>query len=181
MTPLDLTPLDLTPPYLTPRPLTDGHDLAGFECASAEQTAWLRRHARQSHRSDSTRVFVVTQRGSDAVVAFYAIRMAEVAFADATDRLAKGQGRHPQPVVLVARLGVDHSHEGRGLGSELLRHAFLKALEASSEIGCRAVAVHCEDDAARAFYLRVVPAFEPSPTDPLHLIVLIKDLRASIL
>ena len=170
----------MTPPYLTPRYLTDGHDLAAFECASAEQTAWLRRHARQSHRSDSTRVFVVTQRGSDAAIAFYAIRMAEVAFADATDRLAKGQGRHPQPVVLVARLGVDHSHEGRGLGSELLRHAFLKALEASSEIGCRAVAIHCEDDAARAFYLRVVPTFEPSPTDPLHLIVLIKDLRASL-
>lgn len=175
-----MTPPDPTPPYLTPRPLTDGHDLTAFECSSAEQTAWLRRHARQSHRSDSTKVFVVTQRGSPVVVAFYAIRMAEVRFADATDRLAKGQGRHPQPVVLLARLGVDRGHEGRGLGSELLRHAFLKALEASTEIGCRAVGVHCEGEEARRFYLRVVPAFEPSPTDPLHLILLIKDLRASL-
>ncbi len=169
----------MTLPYLTPRPLTDGHDLTAFECASAEQAAWLRRYALQSHRSDSTRVFVVTQRSSAVVVAYYAIRMADIAFADATDRRALGRGRHPQPVVLVARLGVDLGHEGRGLGSELLRHAFIKALEASSEIGCRAVAVHCESEEARRFYLRVVPAFESSPTDPLHLIVLIKDLRHS--
>ena len=170
----------MTTPYVTPQPLADRHDLTAFECASAEQTAWLRRHARQSHRSDSTRVFVVTQRDSPAVVAFYAIRMAEVAFARATERLAKGQGRHPQPIVLIARLGVDRAHEGRGLGSELLRHAFLKAVEASAEIGCRAVAVHCEGEQARRFYLRAVPAFEPSPADPLHLILLIKDLRASL-
>ncbi|HSL58267.1 MAG TPA: hypothetical protein VK866_10540, partial [Acidimicrobiales bacterium] len=108
------------PGYRSPRPLERSHRLESFTCASAEQTEWLRRHARQSHGAGSTKVFVVTADGADEVVAYYAWCMASLAATDAPARLTKGAGRYPQPVALLARLGVHLDHEGRGLGRGLL-------------------------------------------------------------
>jgi predicted N-acetyltransferase YhbS len=86
--------------------------------------------------------------------------------------------RHPIPAVLLARLAVDRSVSGGGLGAWLLRDAMLRTLSAADELGMRVMLVHAIDDHARAFYQRF--GFEPSPTDPLNLQLLDKDLRASI-
>jgi GNAT superfamily N-acetyltransferase len=94
--------------------------------------------------------------------------------------LRKGGGRYPQPVALLARLGVDVRHEGRGLGAGLLQDVFLRVITLSDEIGCRALLVHVESDDARDFYRHLVPEFEDSPTDPLHLVVLTKDIRRTL-
>ena len=75
-------------------------------------------------------------------------------------------------------LAVARSHQGRGLGSGLLKDAIQRTLSAADIAGIRALAVHAKDDDARAFYLHF--GFSPSPTDPLHLFVLLKDLRASL-
>jgi len=60
----------------------------------------------------------------------------------------------------------------------LLKDALTRIVSAAGEIGVRAVLVHAKDDDAKAFYQRY--DFEPSPTDPLHLFLLIKDLRAAL-
>lgn len=166
--------------YRPPEILASSHLLDGFECASDEQTDWLRRHARQSAAMSSTRVLVVTPAASSDVVAYYAWRMAELLPDDAPPRLAKGAGRYPQPVALLARLGVHRRHEGRGLGAALLTDVLLRFVEVSERIGCRALLVHAESDDARACYLHLVPEFEPSPTDPLHLVLLAKDVRRTL-
>ena len=88
-----------------------------FECRSAEQTEWLRHHARQAHTAGTAKVLVVTRVGSDVVVAYYAWSMASISIEDAPTRVRKGAGRYPQPVALLARLGVSIEHEGRGLGA----------------------------------------------------------------
>lgn len=170
----------MTPQYRTPEPLADHHDLSIFECQSSEQTEWLRRHARQSIGVGTTRVFVVTEPDSFVVVAYYAWCMAHVDFADAPERLRKGAGRYPQPVALLARLGVDIRHEGRGLGAALLQDVFARIVELSSDIGCRGLIVHAESSDARDFYLHLIPEFEASPTDELHLCLLIKDIRRTL-
>lgn len=170
----------MTRAYLTPRHLTHEHDVEAFECRSAEQTAWLRDHARQSVAGSHTRVLVVTERDSLDVVGYYAWTMAQIDLADAPARLRRGAGRYPAPVALLARLGVDSRHEGAGIGSGLLRDVMLRTVAVAKEIGCRALLVHCESDDARQFYLRHVPDFEPSPTDPMHLVLLVKDLRRAI-
>lgn len=82
------------------------------------------------------------------------------------------------PAVLLARLAVDRSVQGRGLGAWLLRDAMLRALAAAESVGIRVLMVHAIDDAARRFYER--HGFEASPTDPLNLQLLMKDLRASV-
>lgn len=166
----------MTVRYAPPRLLDPGDHLDGFECRSAEQTNWLRRHARQAHAANSVKVLVVTEIDSSTVVASYAWCMASVRPVDLPERHRKGAGAYPQPVALLARLGVDTAHEGRRLGSALLADVIRRAAALGAEIGCRALLAHCETDQARAFYLRHAPELEPSPTDELHLTLLMKDL-----
>jgi len=166
--------------YRPPEPLTADHDLSGFECRSAEQTDWLCRHARQSTSTGTTRVFVVTEVASHVVVAYYAWCMAQVGIGAAPKRLQKGAGRYPQPVALLARLGVDIHHERRGLGAALLQDVFARVAELSMRIDCRGLLVHAESIEARELYLHLIPEFESSPTDDLHLVLLMKDIRRTL-
>ncbi len=166
--------------YRTPEPLGAGHVVDEFHCASSEQTEWLRRFARQSASMRTTKVFVVTQAGSDRVVAYYAWYMARLSISEAPERLRKGAGRYPQPVALLARLGVDLEHEGRGLGAALLTDVIARISALSDEIGCRGLLVHAESETARNFYLHLIPEFEQSPTDELHLVLLLKDIRRTL-
>jgi GNAT superfamily N-acetyltransferase len=167
-------------PYRPPEPLHQDHDLTGFSCRSSEQTDWLTRHARQSNDTGTTRVFVVTAHSGDLVVAYYAWCMAQLHPAGAPERLRKGAGRYPQPIALLARLGVDTDHEGKGLGAGLLQDVFIRLAALSPDIGCRGLLVHAESQDARDFYLHLVPEFEPSPTDELHLVLLMKDIRRAL-
>src|SRR5207244_9750662 len=93
--------------YEPPVPLGREHVLEGFECRSREQTSWLRRYARQSAAMGTTRVFVVTEPGDPRGAAYHAWCMAHVTTEAATPRARKGGGRYPQPVALLARLGVE--------------------------------------------------------------------------
>ncbi len=166
--------------YSPPELLAGHHDLTQFRCSSTEQTEWLCRHARKAANTGTTRVFVVTAHNSTRVVAYYAWCMAQIDAKDAPGRLLKGAGRYPQPVALLARLGVDIEHEGRGLGYGLLQDVILRLVAISDAIGCRGLIVHAESTEARGFYRHLVPEFEDSPTDSLHLVLLIKDIRKTI-
>jgi GNAT superfamily N-acetyltransferase len=167
--------------YRSPELLAERHDLSQFRCGSSEQTVWLQRYGRQSATTGTTRVFVTTEHGSDLVVAYYAWCMAQALAASAPARILKGAGRYPQPVALLARLGVDIAHEGKGLGAALLQDVFARLVELSDDIGCRGLLVHAESAEARGFYLHLVPEFEPSPTDELQLVLLMKDIRRTLL
>ncbi|MHB8341781.1 MAG: GNAT family N-acetyltransferase [Mycobacteriales bacterium] len=166
--------------YQLPESLTDHHNLSSFTCRSPEQTDWLRRYARQSAGAGITRVFVVTESTATAVVAYYGWCMAQLHVESVPPRLRRGRGRYPQPVALLARLGVHIEHEGRGLGAALLQDVFARLLELSPQIGCRGLLVHTESEAARQFYQHLVPEFAPSPTDPMHLVLLLKDIRRTL-
>lgn len=166
--------------YRPPVLLDPVHDLDGFVCRSAEQTEWLRRHARASASTATTRVLVVTPSDSDVVVAYYAWCMASVSLADAPSRMRTGAGRYPQPVALLARLGVDRDHEGRGLGAGLLQDVIARTYALGEEIGCRGLLVHAETPEACDFYQHLVPELEESPTDELHLVLLMKDIRRTL-
>lgn len=109
---------------------------------------------------------------------FYSLAVGQIAFDDAPERLAKGLARHPVPVMLLARLAVSVAHQGRGIGSGLLKDAMLRSLAAAEIAGIRAMVTHAKDDAARRFYEHF--DFAPSPTDPLHLFILLKDARAAV-
>jgi hypothetical protein len=167
--------------YRPPRLLEPADDLDGFTCRSSEQTDWLRSHARQSAATGSTRVFVVTRPRSPDVVAYYAWCMAQIDVESAPPRLRKGAGRYPQPVALLARLGVHADHEGRGLAAGLLADAVTRLVGVGEHIGCRGLLIHAESDEARDFYRHLIPELASSPTDGLHLVLLMKDARRTLL
>lgn len=162
--------------YRRPEPLAKHHRFDDFRCGEPALDDWLQRHARAAQFSDSARVFVTTLEDSETVVGYYAIAAAQVAPEDATARALKGQPRaRPVPAILLARLAVDESHQGAGVGRSLLRDALLRCAEAADVIGARVLVVHAKHDAAKAWYMRY--DFEASPTDPLHLLMLLKDVR----
>lgn len=107
--------------------------------------------------------------------------MAQLELSSAPNRLRKGAGRYPQPIALLARLGVDQQHEGRGLGAGLLVDVITRLLALSEAIGCRGLLIHSEAAQARSFYLHLIPELMTSPTDELHLVLLLKDARRTLL
>jgi predicted N-acetyltransferase YhbS len=92
--------------------------------------------------------------------------------------LSKGLARHPVPIMLLARLAVAVRWHGQGVGSAVLRDAMERTLQAANIAGIRAFAVHAKDEEARSFYEKF--DFIPSPADPMHLFVLLKDVRRII-
>lgn len=170
----------MTRRYRPPRLLEADDVVDDFECRSAEQTEWLRYHARQAHTGGTAKVLVVTPTDDDAVVGYYAWSMASISIEDTPVRVRKGAGRYPQPVALLARLGVAIGHEGRGLGAGLLADVISRTAQLRAGIGCRGLLVHAETPQARDFYLHLIPEFEPSPTDDLHLVLLMKDILKTL-
>jgi len=155
-------------------PLSPTHDVSGFRCGRAGLDEWLRRHALANHQAGGARVYVAHR--ARAVIAFYALAAASVGPETAPERVRKGLSRRPIPVILLARLAVDEREQGGGLGAAMLRDALRRSLSAAGEIGARAVLVHAKNDRAKSFYEHF--GFVASPTDDLHLFVLMKDLRA---
>ena len=158
-------------------PLAVHHDVESFDCAIESLNLWLKRHARQAAATGSARTFVVHDDEQRRVVGYHALAAASLTRRDATPRTAKGMPRHPIPAALLARLAVDTTVPGRGLGAWLLSDVALRALNAADAVGIRVLLVHAINDNARIFYER--HGFEPSPSDPLNLQILIKDLRAA--
>ena len=159
--------------------LTPEHDTSEFHCGSEAQTSWLRKHALRAQAAETAAVYVACAAESRRVVAYFALSAGSVEPSDASPRITRGTGRYPVPVILLARLGVDLGEQGHGLGRALLKEVLLRTSEAADTVGARALLIHAESDAARAFYQHLAE-FEPSPTDALHLFLLMKDLRATI-
>jgi GNAT superfamily N-acetyltransferase len=164
--------------FQKPVALEAWHRAENFQCGVLSLDEWLRKHALQSHRSGGSRVFVTTQTDPD-IAGYYALAAGAVMPRDATARLARGMATNlPVPVVLLGRLAVDARHQGQHLGRSLLKDAMMRVLQAGELIGIRALLVHAIDEHAREWYTQF--GFECSPTHPLHIILLIKDLRASV-
>jgi GNAT superfamily N-acetyltransferase len=166
------------PRFGDPEPLTSDHALERFDCGRVSLNQWLQRHALQAAAAGSARTYVTVDTEQDRVVGYYALTAAGLEREAASARTIKGMPRYPIPVVLLARLAVDTTVTGRGLGAWLLRDAMSRTLIAAETIGVRAMLVHAIDNQARDFYLR--HGLEPSPTDPLHLMILIKDIAAAV-
>lgn len=163
--------------YRPPAPLAKQHRLDKFDCCEPALGEWLKRHARGAHASGSARVFVATLEDDATVVGYYTLAAAQVAPEEATERARKGQPQaRPIPAILLARLAVYRAHQRAGLGRSLLQDVLLRCLDAAEAIGARVLLVHAKHAAAKAWYLQY--GFEESPTDPLHLMMLLKDVRA---
>jgi GNAT superfamily N-acetyltransferase len=161
-------------PLESPEKLPAEHDVSAFDCGAVELTEWLQRYALQNLHAGNASTYVASRGGR--VVGYYALATSGVEKAQAPDRVKKGGVPSHVPCLLLARLAVDRSEQGGGLGRGLFVDALRRSARVSEHVGVRALLVHARDEAAREFYLHH-GEFSPSPTDPLHLFLLLSDAR----
>lgn len=160
------------------RALGADDELDDFDCGISSLNQWLSRYARVAAAAGSARTFVVLDAGQERIVGYHALAAASIEHADATERVRKSMPRYPIPAILLARLAVDLSVQGRGVGAWLLADAMRRSMSAAEQVGIRALIVYAIDDRARRFYER--HGLTPSASDPQHLMILIKDIRAAL-
>lgn len=155
------------------RKLAAGDSTDTFDCGQPALNQFLQRYALVNQKANSAQTYVCCLRGE--VVGFYSLAVGSVDSQNAPARVLKGMARHPVPVMILARLAVDREHQGKGLGKALLKDALMRTAQAADIAGIRCLLVHAKDEAARRWYESW--EFDPSPTDPYHLFLLVKDLK----
>ena len=154
-----------------PEPLNPDHSVSEFSCGRPELDDWLRKWAMANQLSGGTKTHVVVEDGR--VIGYDALATAAVAHSNVRSRTRRNLP-DPMPAVILARMAVDEKHRRSGLGSALLQSAIETTLAAARIIGIAFLLVHAQDGDPRSFYLHF--DFEPSPTDPLHLILRLADV-----
>lgn len=160
--------------YERVRKLSAADSVEAFDCGQPALNQFLQRYALVNQKANSAQTYVCCLNGE--VVGFYSLAVGSVDPEAAPARVMKGLARHPVPVMILARLAVDKDHQGKRLGKALLKDALLRTSQAADIAGIRCLLVHAKDEAARQWYESW--EFEPSPTDPYHLFLMLKDLRA---
>ena len=159
--------------FSAPQPLGTSHRLDEFDCGKPALTDWLLHHARQAQGSGSARTFVTCNQ--NRVAGYYSLTVGQIDTLEAPERIRRGMGQYPIPLVILARLAVDLDYQKRGLGFSLLQDAITRTVAIADQAGIRALLTHPIDAAADAFYRRF--GFEPTPLQERQLILLLKDAR----
>lgn len=160
-----------------PDSLEARHRLESFDCSKPALNEWLLRHARQAQSSGSAKTFVVAD--DDRVVGYFSLTVGQVDTLEAPERIRKGMGQYPIPVVILARLAVSIQAQGKGIGVGMLKDAIRRTLLIAEQAGIRAMLTHPIDAEASRFYTRF--GFSASPLSDQQLLVLLKDARHSLI
>jgi predicted N-acetyltransferase YhbS len=159
----------------SPQPLSADHQVESFNSGTESLDLWLRKRALRNDATGASRTFVACS--SSNVVAYYSLASSVVTIDAAPGKFRRNMP-DPIPAVLLGRLAVDQTCQGRGLGRALVQDAGLRVINAADLIGIRGMIVHAISEDAKAFYEAV--GFEPSPLDPLLLMITLADLKALI-
>ena len=155
------------------------HDRKNFDCGSQELNEYLRRYARQNHESGGARTFVAVSPG-DAVriLGYYTISPGAIEFAKTPTAITRRLGRYEVPVFRLARLAVNLTSQGGGLGGEILLAAGRRALSVAVEVGGVALAIDAKSERAAEWYQRfgAVRLLD----DPLKLVLPLKTIAEAL-
>ncbi len=167
--------LKSVPKLTAPESLSAHHILGAFDCGNATLNEWLTRRAIKNEASSASRTYVVCHQRH--VIAYYALATGAVQYGQAPGRIRRNMP-DPIPVMVLGRLAVHVDWQKKGLGGNLLADAVKRTLQAAELAGIRAFVVHALSDEAKLFYERF--GFQPSPTDPMDLMITLKDAQASL-
>jgi GNAT superfamily N-acetyltransferase len=156
--------------------LTRVHAVEDFDCGKEPLNRFLQRYALQNQQAAASQTYVGLV--DNELIGYYTLAFGAVEHEEAPARVRKGLARYPIPLMVLARLAVSSDWQRRGVGAALLKDAVLRTLQAAEIAGLRALAVHAKDDDARAFYERY--GFIAAPTDPYHLLVLLRDIKTDL-
>jgi predicted GNAT family N-acyltransferase len=157
-----------TPPTV----LTDDHELSEFDCGNDVLNDWLKKRALKNQNSGASRTFVICQ--NNQVIGYYALASGSVERTISPTSISRNMPASI-PVMVLGRLAIATSMQGRKLGSALLKDALLRSLSVSKNVGIRAVLVHAISKDARRFYLGY--GFQASPIDPMTLLLPLRHIE----
>lgn len=158
-----------------PRPIAPGDDCTGFDSGEESLDRYLLERALANHLADLARCYVCLD--ADRVIGYYTLSAVAVERSTLPGRVRRN-APDPVPAVLLGRLAIDTTAQGGGLGRFLVRDAILSTLLAAERVGVRVLLVHALHESAARFYEAL--GFTRSPTDPLHLYLLLADVRRSL-
>jgi GNAT superfamily N-acetyltransferase len=151
------------------------HERAGFDCGNASLNDWLATKVSQFEKKDLARTYVLVEQGQSVIRGYYALSNHTVVYEALPKEQAKGMPYIDMPVVLLGRLAIDRSLQGKRLGEFLLLDALRRVEYLSQRIGIRAIEVHAVDKNADRFYKKY--GFLPLKDDPHHLFLPINVVR----
>ena len=157
-----------------PQPLAAVHVLDEFACGEASLDEWLKRRALTNQLSGASRTFVVIDQDG-RVCGYYAMAAGAVSHQAATSSVRRNMP-DPVPVMVLARLAIDHRAQGIKLGAALLQDAVNRAVAVSQHAGVRALIVHALHDSAKQFYEHY--GFQESPQHPMTLMLRLNAAKA---
>ncbi len=153
--------------------LTKAHNRKDFDCGVPSLNQYLQRSARQNQDQDMGRTYVLVEEGESRVWGYYTLSSATIDFYEYPENV--GLPLYPVPAILLARLAVDQSRQGEGLGRDLLLHALAAARHHADGIAAAAVVVDALDKAAQAFYEKY--GFQLLNKEGRHLYLTMKKIR----
>ncbi|MDQ3003158.1 MAG: GNAT family N-acetyltransferase, partial [Fibrobacterota bacterium] len=128
--------MSLSPPV----PLEPRHPVSQFDCGKPSLNEWLIRHAHLAQTSGSAKTYVVLDR--NRLAGYFSLTVGQIDAGEAPERVRKGMGRFPIPVVIVARLAVSRADQGRGIGRGMLQDAIRRTVLIAEQAGIRALLTH---------------------------------------
>lgn len=165
----------MTPQH--PRPIEPSDNTTGIDSGEASLDRYLADRALTNHLANLGRCYVCIDAETNKVLGYYTLSAVAVEHANLPGKVRRN-APNPVPAVLMGRLAIDAKAQGSGLGRFLVRDAILSTLAAADRIGVRILLVHALHERAAGFYEKL--GFKRSPTDSLHLYLLLADVRESL-
>jgi GNAT superfamily N-acetyltransferase len=146
--------------------ITRRHDRSAFDCGDAELNVFLMRYARQSHDQGGAKTFLAIDDGTSSILGFYSLAPASLAYDRAPAIIQRRLARHDVPGFRLARIAIDRTRQGQGLGGQLLLAAGRRCLMAAAIVGGTVLIIDAKNDRAAAWYVGygAMPLFDAART-----------------
>ena len=152
------------------------HDRTWFDCGEPALNEYLARFARQNQESGVARTFVAVRDAEPSrVLGYYSLAVGAIDKANLPPPAARRFPNFPLPIARLARLAVDRSQQGKGLGEDLLLDALSRCLRVAEDVGIAAVLIDAKHEQAKTFYARF--EFDALPDHPLTLWLPLSSVR----
>lgn len=159
---------------LREEPLTKYHQRSGFDCGNTALNTFLQRYARQSHDKATAKTYV-TLNEQDKILGFYTLTITSISHKNLPEALQKRLGYHDVPLFTLARLAVDTTYQGQGLGGALLYRAIQRCAKVAEQVGGIGLLIDAKDENVAQWYQSYGAI--PLPNNPLSLILLFETAK----
>jgi GNAT superfamily N-acetyltransferase len=151
------------------------HDRAAFSCGVDRVDNFLKKTASRHQDEEYTRVYVACLDDGNEVIGYYAVNSHAIDVGTLHEKERKKLPYPTVPAIYVSVVGVHSQHQGKGLGTRVMGHAFQRCLDVADKIGAYVVVLDALNERAAKFYREL--GFIDLPNHELRMIMRIQAIR----